>query len=88
MAQALVSCSSVPVARPSKSEAKNGLKISDNHRYLVAAVTGGPVFILADTAWNLGALKLEAIDTDLQSQADHGFNTVMFALNFAPQADE
>jgi hypothetical protein len=71
-----------------KSDVKDGLKISDNHRYLVDAMTGKPVFILADTAWNLGALKIEEIDTYLRSRADHGFNTVMFALNFAPQADE
>jgi hypothetical protein len=88
LAVTFVSCSSVQVAIPSQSDVKNGLKVSDNHRYLVDAVTGRPVFILADTAWNLGALKLEEIDTYLQSRSDHGFNTVMFALNFAPQADE
>ena len=71
-----------------QSNVKDGLKISDNHRYLVDAMTEKPVFILADTAWNLGALKIEEVDTYLQSRADHGFNTVMFALNFAPQADE
>lgn len=37
----------------------NGLKLSANHRYLMDAVTARPVFILAGTAWNLGALKLE-----------------------------
>jgi hypothetical protein len=66
----------------------DGLKVSDNHRYLVDAVTGKPVFILADTAWNLGALKMEEIDVYLRSRADHGFNTIMFALNFSPQAQE
>jgi hypothetical protein len=66
----------------------DGLKVSDNHRYLVDAATGNPVFILADTAWNLGALEIEETDTYLQSRADHGFNTIMFALNFAPQAEE
>jgi hypothetical protein len=71
-----------------QSDVKDGLKISDNHHYLVDAMTGKPVFILADTAWNLGALKIEEIDAYLQSRADHGFNTVMFTLNFAPQADE
>ena len=70
------------------SQARDGLKVSDNHRYLVDAVTGRPVFLLADTAWNLDALKLEEIDTYLQSRADHGFNAIMFALNFAPQAQE
>jgi len=71
-----------------RSSVNDGLKVSENHRYLVDAVTGNPVFILADTAWNLGALKIEEIDTYLQSRADHGFNTVMFALSFAPQAQE
>jgi hypothetical protein len=70
------------------SPASDGLKVSDNHRYLVDAVTGKPVFLLADTAWNLGALKLDEVDTYLQSRADHGFTAVMFALNFAPQAVE
>ncbi|MEO7413342.1 MAG: DUF4038 domain-containing protein, partial [Opitutaceae bacterium] len=70
------------------SAAGNGLKVSDNHRYLVDAKTGAPVFILADTAWNLGALKLEEIDLYLENRAAHGFNTVMFALNFSPQAEE
>jgi hypothetical protein len=88
LALALISCSSSPVASPAKLGVRDGLRVSGNHHYLVDAVTGMPVFILADTAWNLGALKLEEIDTYLQSRADHGFNTVMFALNFAPQADE
>ena len=69
-------------------EVGNGLKVSANQRYLVDGKTGAPVFILADTAWNLGSLRLEEVDTYLQSRADHGFNTVMFALNFAPQAEE
>jgi hypothetical protein len=73
---------------PAASAVKDGLKVSGNHRYLVDAVTGAPVFILADTAWNLGALKMEEIDTYLRSRADHGFNTIMFALNFSPQAEE
>ncbi len=85
---ALVSCSAAPVTPPARFKVENGLRVSANHRYLVDAVTGMPVFILADTAWNLGALKFEEIDRYLQSRADHGFNTVMFALNFAPQADE
>jgi len=66
----------------------DALKVSPNGHYLVDAVTGAPFFLLADTAWNLGALKLEEIDTYLRSRADHGFNAVMFALNFAPQAEE
>jgi hypothetical protein len=83
-----VFCTTVQAAPPAKSGAINGLKVSENHRYLVDAKTGAPVFILADTAWNLGALKLEEIETYLQSREDHGFNTVMFALNFFPQAAE
>jgi hypothetical protein len=71
-----------------RSDVQNGLKVSVNRRYLVDAKTGAPVFLLADTAWNLGALKLEEIDIYLNSRAAHGFNTVMFALNFAPQASE
>lgn len=66
----------------------NGLKVSDNRRYLVDAKTGAPVFILADTAWNLGALKLEEVEEYLNSRVSHGFNTVMFALNYFPQAKE
>ena len=64
------------------------LKVSDNQHYLVDAKTGAPVFILADTAWNLGALKLEEIETYLHSRENHGINAIMFALNFSPQASE
>jgi hypothetical protein len=85
---AIASRGSTPVVPPSKPVALNGLKASDNHHYLVDAKTSAPVFILADTAWNLGALKLEEIETYMQSREDHGFNTIMFALNFAPQASE
>jgi hypothetical protein len=85
---AVVFSGSVPAAAESHADVKDGLKVSDNHHYLVDAKTGVPVFILADTAWNLGALKLEEIDTYLQSRADHEFNTVMFALDFAPQAED
>jgi hypothetical protein len=84
---AVVSGHSAPVAEP-KSGVLNGLKVGENHHYLVDAKTGAPVFILADTAWNLGALKLAEIETYLQSRQGHGFNTIMFALNFAPQASE
>src|ERR1035441_4402120 len=52
-----VSCRSASVVPPAKSSLTDGLKVSDNHHYLVDAKTGAPVFILADTAWNLGALK-------------------------------
>jgi len=76
------------VAGLAQADARNGLRVSANHRYLVDAVNGAPVFLLADTAWNLGALKPQEIDVYLESRAAHGFNTIMFALNFAPQADE
>jgi hypothetical protein len=85
---AIISCSSAQLIPPQKSGVRDGIKVSGNHHYLVDAKTGAPVFILADTAWNLGALKLEEIETYLQSREDHGFNTVMFALNFSPQAAE
>lgn len=68
--------------------ARHGLQVSLNHRYFVDAKTGAPVFLLADTAWNLGALSLEEVDDYLRSRERHGFNAVMFALNFAPQAEE
>lgn len=90
--QGFVSCSSAPISAPisapPESAVGHGLAVSANQRYLVDAKTGAPVFILADTAWNLGALNLDEVDTYLRSRADHGFNTVMFALNFAPQAEE
>ena len=73
---------------PTQSSVAPALKVSANQHYLVDAGTGAPVFLLADTAWNLGALNFEEIDTYLQSRSGHGFNTVMFALNFAPQAEE
>jgi Protein of unknown function (DUF4038)/Putative collagen-binding domain of a collagenase len=88
LALVLVSCSAPPDARFLVHDVRNGLKVSNNQRYLVEAKTDAPVFILADTAWNLGALKLEEIESYLQSRANHGFNTVMFALNFSPQAEE
>jgi hypothetical protein len=78
----------VALAQQIAAPITHGLAVSDNQRYLVDAVTKEPVFILADTAWNVNALKLEEIDRYLQNRAGHGFNTVMFTLNFAPQADE
>jgi hypothetical protein len=66
----------------------HGLKVSANHRHLEDAQTGQPVFILADTAWNLNALKLDEVDTYLNSRAAHGFSLIMFALDFYPQAAE
>lgn len=67
---------------------ENGLKVSDNCRYLIDAVTNEPVFLLADTAWNLNALTYNEIDLYLKNRASHGFNAVMFALDFYPQANE
>jgi hypothetical protein len=88
LALVTVSCSSMPLVPPAKSDVTNGLKVSDNHRYLMDAKNGTPVFILADTAWNLNALKLNEVETYFKSREEHGFNTIMFALNFAPQASE
>jgi hypothetical protein len=73
---------------PPKSNVKNGLKISANKRYLVDAVTGEPVFLLATTAWNINALTYADIDALVQSTAKNGFNCIMFALDFYPQADQ
>ena len=67
---------------------ENGLQPSIDKHYLVDAKTGKPVFILATTAWNINALTYAEIDTLLQSIAGNGFNAVMFALDFFPQADE
>ena len=67
---------------------KDGLKISADKHYLTDAKTGAPVFLLATTAWNINALTYPEIDTLLQSTASHGFNAIMFALDFYPQADE
>lgn len=71
-----------------RPEVQHGLRVSENHRYLVDDKTGAPVFLLADTAWNLGALKRDEVEMYLSSRERHGFTAVMFALNFAPQADE
>ena len=73
---------------PAETAVRHGLTVSTNRRYLVDAATGAPVFLLADTAWNLGALNRGEIDAYLESRAGHGFNAVMFALNFSPQANE
>jgi hypothetical protein len=66
----------------------HALRVSANRHYLEDGTTGQPVFILADTAWNLAALRLDEIDLYLRSRAAQGFNLVMFTVNFAPQADE
>ena len=71
-----------------KHHVQNGLKISTDKHYLVDAKTGRPVFLLATTAWNINALTYNEIDTLLQSIAANGFNAIMFALDFYPQADE
>ncbi len=70
------------------SNVGHGLKVSANHRYLTDTKTGKPVFLLATTAWNINALKYEEIDTLIKSAAGNGFNSIMFALDFYPQADE
>ncbi len=73
---------------PEKNNVNNGLKVSLNKHYSVNAVTGTPVFILATTVWNINALTYNEIDTLLQTIASNGFNTIMFAIDFYPQADE
>jgi hypothetical protein len=80
--------SSLAAREPLRDNVNDGLKVSANRRYLVNARTGRPVFLLADTAWNLNALSYNEIDSYLKSRADNGFNAVMFALNFYPQAEE
>ncbi len=70
------------------ADVRNGLRVSDNKHYLVDAKTNQPVFILATTAWNINALTYGEIDTLIQSTAQHGFNSIMFVLNFYAQADE
>lgn len=72
----------------SASAVSNGLKVSGNKHYLVDASTGKPVFLLATTLWNINSLTYPEIDTLLQSVAANGFNAIMFALDFYPQADE
>ncbi|TCC91744.1 DUF4038 domain-containing protein [Pedobacter frigiditerrae] len=80
------------IAFNTKSSAKtnvlNGLKVSGNKHYLLDAKTNEPVFILATTAWNINALTYKEIDVLLKSTAKNGFNSIMFALDFYPQATE
>jgi hypothetical protein len=70
------------------SSVTNGIKVSANKRYLVDAITGKPVFILANTLWNINSLTTPEIDTLLSSIAKHKFNAIMFTLNFSPQGEE
>jgi hypothetical protein len=70
------------------AQVADGLKVSDNKHYLVDATTGKPVFLLATTLWNINSLAYPEIDTLLHSMALNGFNAIMFALDFYPQADE
>ena len=67
---------------------KNGLTPSADKHYLVDAITGQPVFILATTAWNINALTYAEIDTLLQTIALNGFNSIMYAIDFYPQGEE
>jgi hypothetical protein len=76
------------VPERTRTQAADGLKVGAGGHYFVDAVTGEPVFLLADTAWNLGALTLEEIERYFENRERHGFNAVMFALTFAPQASE
>ena len=67
---------------------ENGLRISSDKHYLIDALTGKPVFILATTAWNINALTYDEIDTLLETIARNGFNSIMFTMDFYPQAEE
>jgi Protein of unknown function (DUF4038)/Putative collagen-binding domain of a collagenase len=71
----------------SLAESSMHLAVSGNGHYLVEAATGKPFFLLADTAWNLDALTDTEIDRYLTDRAGHGFNAVMFCLDFSPQAN-
>jgi hypothetical protein len=71
-----------------KNTVTNGLKVSPDKHYLIDAITGKPVFLLATTAWNINALNYAEIDTLIKSVSADGFNAIMFALDFYPQADE
>ena len=65
-----------------------GLKVGDNHRFLMNAHSGKPFFLLTDTAWNINALTYQDIDLYLRNRHAHGFSAFMFTLNFYPQARE
>lgn len=53
-----------------------GLKVSDNHRFLVKA-DGTPFFWLGDTAWELfHRLTLQEIDQYFRKRAEQGFTVV------------
>lgn len=86
----LVICITTIQAATAQTEpdVKDGLKVSANKHYLTDAKTDKPVFILATTAWNINALTYSEIDTLIQSTAAHGFNCIMFTLDFYPQGDE
>jgi hypothetical protein len=72
-----------PATAPAKPEA---LRVSEDRRCLVTRDGGRRVFLLADTAWNLCALTDAEVDLYLHNRAGHGFNAVMFCLDFSPQA--
>jgi hypothetical protein len=76
------------ILKVTHAQVTNGLQVSGNKHDLVNAATGQPVFLLATTVWNINALTYPEIDTLLQSVSGNGFNAIMFALDFYPQADE
>lgn len=84
----LVYLVSAQVPEQPEGDVRTGLKVSADRHGLVDAVTGRPVFLLATTAWNINALKYDEIDTLLKSISGNGFNAIMFAIDFYPQADE
>ncbi len=84
----LVNAQTLPVSAATQSHPASPppLALSPNHHYLIEAPTGKPFFLLADTAWNMNALTDEEIDTYVHDRHSHGFNTIMFCLDFFPQA--
>lgn len=62
------------------------LTIHPNGRWFQKQPSGVPFFMLFDTGWNLAALTREEIKTYVESRKTNGFDAVMFALSFEPQA--
>lgn len=62
------------------------LGISADGHHFIDRESGKPVLLLCDTGWNLLSLDFNDCTKYINSRADNGFNTVMFALSFEPQA--
>lgn len=75
------------VAMPLTVSSKvNPLAISADGHHFIDKKSGKPVFLLCDTGWNLLSLNFDEYSQYISSRTDNGFNTVMFALSFEPQA--